>query len=233
MWRRRLRILVIHNAVNKNRRIESSLKTEQAKIDSASDISAGLGLLSTHHYDAIVMDLGDVGSYGASAVQQMRAQEEFAPILAIDGCRSSEDRIRLLEAGADDCLAEPFLPEELAIRLRVMLRRTARWAGNLSVDDLELNGARHLVHRQGKPIPLTPKEFAVLQCLMRHAGQPVSRGLIMREVWKRDTEDITNLVDVYINYLREKIDRCFDKPLIRTVHGVGYIIASSTEQSAA
>jgi DNA-binding response OmpR family regulator len=225
--------LVIHSASKKSQLIESFLKTEQADTDSAADVGAALKLLIAKRYDAVVVDLRNAGLEGASAVQEIRRKEEFAPILAIDGCRSSDDRIRLLEAGADDCLSERFAPSELAVRLRVLLRRTAQLTGRLRVDDLELDGARRVVLRQSKPISLTPKEFAVLQTLMRNAGQPVSRSRIMELVWKGPAQAGTNIVDVYINYLRMKIDRGFDTRLIQTVYGVGYMIAGSSKRTAA
>jgi len=228
-----LRILVIHSSSKKSRLIDGFLKSEQAQADVVADVRAAVDLLVKRHYDAIVVDLLNGGFDGASAVWQLRTKEEFAPILAIDGCRSFDDRIRLLEAGADDCLSEQFAPSKIAVRLQVLLRRTAQLTGRLRVDDLELDGTRRVVLRQGKLISLTPKEFAVLQFLMRNAGQPVSRRRIVEEVWKRSAEQATNIVDVYINYLRLKIDRGFDDPLIRTVHGVGYMIGSSAKQSAA
>jgi DNA-binding response OmpR family regulator len=228
-----LRILVIHSSSKKSRLIDGFLKAEQSQTDVVADVRAAVDLLVARRYDAIVVDLLNGGFDGASAVWQLRTKEEFAPILAIDGCRSFDDRIRLLEAGADDCLSEPFAASEIAVRLRVLLRRTAQLTGRLRVDDLELDGTRRVVFRQGKLISLTPKEFAVLQFLMRNAGQPVSRNRIVEEIWKRNAEGVTNIVDVYINYLRVKIDRGFDNPLIRTVHGVGYMIGSSSKRTAA
>src|SRR5438477_6892981 len=230
-WGISLRILVIHSPSKKSRLIDIFSKSEQA--DVVADVPAAVDLLVTRHYDAIVIDLLSGTFDGASAVWQLRTKEEIAPILAIDGCRSFDDRIRLLEAGADDCLSQPFAPAEIAARLRVLLRRTAQLTGRMRVDDLELDGTRRLVFRQGKLIPLTPKEFAVLQLLMRNAGQPVTRPRIVEEIWKRNAEGVTNIVDVYINYLRLKIDRGFDKPLIQTVHGVGYMIGSSAERKEA
>jgi two-component system OmpR family response regulator len=136
-----------------------------------------------------------------------------------------EDRVRLLNAGVDDCLAKPFAFAELAARVRAILRRgNSSELGVLRVDDLEIDRVAHDVHRAGRAIELSPREFALLEFLMRHEGQPVTRNAIVEQVWKLRFNGMTNVVDVYINYLRRKVDSGHDRPLIRTVRGVGYQI---------
>src|SRR5205807_3036474 len=134
-------------------------------------------------------------------------------ILVLDGSLTSENRLRLLEAGADDCVSEPFSARELAVRLRVLLRRNARLTRNIRLGELEVDTVRRQVRRQGKGIPLTAREFSVLECLIRNPGQPVARSSILSEVWGGDPAGRTNIVDVYINYLRNKIDRDFEHKL--------------------
>jgi DNA-binding response OmpR family regulator len=209
------------------------LQSEQMLFDAAPGVSAALALAEVNRYDAIVLDLRQANCEAASAIQAIRSRDSVAPILTIDGCTSVADRIRVLEAGADDCLTDPFSPQELMARLRVLLRRVAMLSPRLRVADLVLDGARRQITRQGKRIVLTPKEFAVLECLMKNAGQPVSRTSIIEHVWNRASDGLTNIVDVYINYLRTKIDRDFEPKLIRTIYGVGYLLAEPERKTAA
>jgi two-component system OmpR family response regulator len=146
----------------------------------------------------------------------------------VAGANVVEDRVRGLNAGADDFVAKPFEVAELAARIRAVVRRGNR-SGRalLQVNDLELDRISHAVQRQGRQIDLSPKEFCLLELLMRHAGQPVSRSAIVEQVWKLNYDTMTNVVDVYINYLRRKVDVGFELPLIRIVRGVGYQIGAS------
>jgi len=150
------------------------------------------------------------------------------PVMMVTGASLVEERVRGLDAGADDYVAKPFAFAELAARIRAVLRRGSRPArATLQVEDLELDRVTHIVHRGGRGIELSPKEFALLEFLMRHAGQPVSRASIVEQVWKLNFDTLTNVVDVYINYLRRKVDSGYDRALIRTIRGVGYQIGSS------
>jgi len=218
-------ILIVHSPSKKSSALLSLLQSEQLPFETAQDVSAALELAEANHYDAILLDLRQSNGEPASAIRALRSQDSIAPILAIDGCTNVADRIRLLEAGADDCLADPFSPQELLARLRVLLRRVAMFSPRMKVADLVMDGARRQITRQGQRIALTPKEFAVLECLMKNAGQPVSRMAIIEHVWNRTSDGLTNIVDVYINYLRMKIDRDFEPKLIRTIYGVGYLLA--------
>jgi len=199
----------------------------------ASTLSAALKLARQQRFEAFVLDLRRSRLEGAAAVRQLRQHDELAAIVVVGAQASLEERLRLLEAGADDYLSEPLSEKELAVRLRVLLRRTNLLQHKLIVGDLELDLVRHRVTRQGKLISLTARELAVLECLLRHAGQPVSRARIFEAVWNREPNaTTTNLVDVYINYLRSKVDRDFEPKLIRTVYGLGYLLAAEQQRSA-
>lgn len=199
----------------------------------ASTLSAALKLARQQRFEAFVLDLRRSRLEGAAAVRQLRQHDELAAIVVVGAQASLEERLRLLEAGADDYLSEPLSEKELAVRLRVLLRRTNLLQHKLIVGDLELDLVRRRVTRQGKLIALTARELAVLECLLRHAGQPVSRARIFQAVWNREPNaTTTNLVDVYINYLRSKVDRDFEPKLIRTVYGLGYLLAAEQQRSA-
>ena len=199
----------------------------------APTLSAALKLARQRRFEAFVLDLRRSRLDGAAAVRQLRQHDELAAIVVVGAQASLEERLRLLEAGADDYLSEPLSEKELAVRLRVLLRRTNLLQHKLIVGDLELDLVRHRVTRQGKLISLTARELAVLECLLRHAGQPVSRARMFQAVWNREPNaTTTNLVDVYINYLRSKVDRDFEPKLIRTVYGLGYLLAAEQQRSA-
>jgi two-component system, OmpR family, response regulator len=147
-------------------------------------------------------------------------------LLAQDG--SADDRVRALNAGADDVLVKPFAPAELVARVHAVLRRQSRPVRDVFVfEDLEINRVSHEVRRAGRAIDLSPKEYALLEYLLRNPGTPVPRASIVEDVWRMHGDSLTNVVDVYINYLRRKIDAGSDRPLIRTIRGVGYQIGSN------
>ena len=172
---------------------------------------------SDQTYDLVVLDLNRNGTVGLDALRSIRLKKPDQPVLMVAGANVVEDRVRGLNAGADDFVAKPFEVAELAARIRAVLQ----------VNDLELDRISRGVQRQGRQIDLSPKEFCLLELLMRHAGQPVSRSAIVEQVWKLNCDTMTNVVDVYINYLRRKVDVGFELPLIRTVRGVGYQIGAN------
>jgi DNA-binding response OmpR family regulator len=161
-------------------------------------------------------------------LKNIRSHRSELPVIIITGSALVEERIRGLEAGADDFVAKPFAFGELLARIRAVLRRGNRPAkATLRVDDLELDRVSHTVNRGGHAIELSPKEYALLEFLMRNAGQPVTRAMIVEKVWKLNFDTMTNVVDVYINYLRRKVDSGYDRRLIRTIRGVGYQIGGT------
>ena len=179
-------------------------------------------------YDLLILDLGLPGEDGLSVLQHIRTHKPDLPVLIVTGDSPVDSRVRGLDAGADDYLAKPFSYAELAARVRALLRRGSRPApAHLQVEDLELDRVEREVQRAGRSIDLTPKEFALLELLMQHAGQPVSRALIVEQVWGRNGGTRTNVVDVYINYVRRKVDEGFPRHLILTIRGVGYQIGGS------
>ena len=226
-------ILLVQPADKNDHSLLSGLSAEHGMAECVSTLSAALKLAGQRRFEAFVLDLRRSRLDGAAAVRQLRQHDELAAIVVVGAQASLEERLRLLEAGADDYLSEPLSEKELTIRLRVLLRRTNLLQHKLVLGDLELDLVRRRATRQGKLISLTARELAVLECLLRHAGQPVSRARIFHEVWNREPNaTTTNLVDVYINYLRCKVDRDFEPKLIRTVYGLGYLLAAEQERSA-
>src|SRR6202790_2816001 len=182
---------------------------------------------SDQTYDLVVLDLNRNGSVGLDALRSIRLKKPDQPVLMVAGA-NVEDRVRGLNAGADDFVAKPFEVAELAARIRAVVRRGNRTGrAVLQVNDLELDRITHGVQRQGRQIELSPKEFSLLELLMRHAWQPLPRPAIVEQVWKLNCDTRTNVVDVYINYLRRKIDVGFEVELIRTIRGVGYQIGAN------
>jgi two-component system, OmpR family, copper resistance phosphate regulon response regulator CusR len=186
-------------------------------------------LVSSEAFDAVVLDLHLFEPTSLDLLRGIRATQPNLPVLATTTSNLPEDRVLALDAGADDCLAKPFTSAELAARLRAVLRRGPVFSPKamLTVEDLALDRVSHTVERHGRSVDLSPREFALLEFLMRHAGQPVARSAIIEQVWKTTLHTTTNVVDVYINYLRRKVDSGHEHPLIRTIRGIGYQIGSN------
>jgi DNA-binding response OmpR family regulator len=184
-------------------------------------------------FDLILLDLNLPGCDGTEVLRAARQRHPSTAILVVTGRTGLQERVRCLDLGADDCLMKPFALSELAARARALLRRsrTGREA-TLTCGDLELNRVERTVRRAGMPIELTSKEFALAEFLLQHQGQPVSRAELLEHVWKMPTSSATNVVDVYINYLRRKVDQGFGLPLIHTVRGEGYRIAELAKTAA-
>jgi two-component system OmpR family response regulator len=176
-------------------------------------------------YSAILLDLNLPDMPGLDVCKEMRAAHVNAPILILTAEARTSTKVELLDAGADDYLTKPFSLEELKARLRALTRHHAEIAPSINrlvVGDLTLDKSKHIVERSGKRIELRRKEFALLECLMSHAGTVVTRALLTSYAWDDDDDTWTNTVDVHIKYLRDKIDRPFGQRLIKTVHGLGY-----------
>ena len=162
---------------------------------------------------------------GLTVLRKIRVSGSNVRILLLSARKGHSDRVQGLRAGADDYLIKPFFYEELLARLHALLRRPQQLMDRIKVADLELDRIRHIVTRAGKQIKLTQREYAVLEYLMRNAGRTVTRTMVVEHVWNLGFEGLTNIVDVYIKYLREKIDDGFDEPLIHTTRGIGYVLA--------
>ncbi|HEX6905068.1 MAG TPA: response regulator transcription factor, partial [Terriglobales bacterium] len=184
-------ILLIQPADKSGLSLLSGLPAERGMAECASTLSAALKLARQRRFEAFVLDLRRARLDGAAAVRQLRQHDELAAIVVVGAPASLEERLRLLEAGADDYLSEPLSEKELAVRLRVLLRRANLLQHKLVLGDLELDLLRRRATRQGKPIPLSARELGVLECLLRHAGQPLSRTRIFQEVWNREPNTAT------------------------------------------
>jgi DNA-binding response OmpR family regulator len=228
-----MRILVAEDDAPLADFLRQQLQKEQFSVQTVADEAETQRLASDHAYDLVVVDLNLRVDHAMDVLRNIRAKKPDLPVLMVTSGNLAEERVRLLEAGADDTLAKPFAFAELAARIRAVLRRGNRPRALLRVADLEVDRVSHAVTRGGRSIDLSPKEFALLEFLMRHQGQPVTRSSIVEQVWKLNFDTMTNVVDVYINYLRRKVDSSFDPPLIRTIRGVGYQIGGNGSKSAA
>jgi DNA-binding response OmpR family regulator len=222
-----MRILVAEDDAPLGDFLRQRLQQEHFVVQLVSDGKEAQRLASEQPYDIVLLDLS--GTAGLDALRSIRTKKPDLPVLMVTGSGMVEDRVRGLDAGADDYVAKPFVFAELAARIRAVLRRGNRPArALLQVDDLQLDRVSHEVQRAGHAIDLSPKEFALLEFLMRQPGQPVTRTSIVEGVWKLNFDTMTNVVDVYINYLRRKVDSGSDRALIRTIRGVGYQIGGNS-----
>ena len=219
-----MRILVVEDEPGVSSFLLEGLRAEKFVADLAEDGHQALDLLTGTRYDLLVLDLNIPKLDGLGVLARIREKGFATPVLVLTANSAVEDRVKGLEAGADDYVVKPFSFEELLARIRALLRRGTTPGATLRVGDLELDRVKHKVSRAGRPVELTQKEFAVLECLMENAGQPVTRAMLFERVWNSRGEGLTNLVDVYVNYLRSKIDRDFEAKMIQTVRGVGYIL---------
>ena len=222
-----MRVLVIEDEPKVARTIAKALESDYFAVDVATDGLEGLQLLTEIDYDAAVVDWNLPKLDGLTLIRRLRKLQAGVRLLVVGTRQNVSDCVCALDSGADDYLTKPFACEELVARLHALLRRPRELLDVMRVGDLELDRTRRTVTRAGRPIVLTQREYALLAYLMRNAGRTVTRTMVVEHVWNLAFEGFTNIVDVYINYLRHKIDNGFDKPLIRTTRGVGYRIASS------
>lgn len=183
-------------------------------------------LLKNDEYDLVILDLSLPKKSGFDVLKELRKRSAFPPVLILSGLNAVDDKVKGLKLGADDYLAKPFDMKELLARIEALFRRVSN-AGEivkLDIADLEMDLVSRKVQRAGKAIELSPKEFALLEYLLRNKGKVVSRMQIAEEVWGHHFDAGTNFVDVYINYLRNSIDKAFDKKLIHTVYGQGFVL---------
>jgi two-component system, OmpR family, copper resistance phosphate regulon response regulator CusR len=223
-----MRILVAEDDAPLADSLRQQLVQEQFAVQLASDGVEAQRLAANQAFDLVILDLNLPGAAGLDILRNIRSHKPDLPVMVVAGSSQVEERVRGLDAGADDYVAKPFVFAELAARIRAVLRRGNRPANAvLTIADLAVDRVNHTVQRAGHNIELSPKEFALLEYLMRHAGQPVTRTAIVEQVWKLNFDTMTNVVDVYINYLRRKVDTGYDHALIRTVRGVGYQIGGN------
>ncbi|HOU35881.1 MAG TPA: response regulator transcription factor [Candidatus Omnitrophota bacterium] len=220
-----MRILLVEDELRIASFIQRGLKEEDYVVDVAHDGEKGLYLAEINPYDLIILDIILPVKDGVSVCRELRRKKINAPILMLTSKDGVRDKVLGLNSGADDYLAKPFDFEELLARIAALLRRNKiDKTGLLKVADLELDRTRHKVARAGKDIVLTSKEFALLEYLMDNAGHAVTRTMISEHVWHEDFDNFTNVIDVYMSFLRSKIDKGHKKQLIHTIHGKGYIV---------
>lgn len=221
-----MRMLIVEDDAALGTFLDRGFGAEHYVVDVAAVDHEVVQLAVSRAYDAVIFDLHVVQPEELTLLRQIRVVRQDLPILILADPARPEERVQVLDAGADDLLLKPFAFAELAARVRAMLRRCARAARAvdtiLRVDDLELNRVEHCVKRAGKKIELTPKEFALLEYLMRNCGRHVTRAEIVEHVWNVTFDRMTNVVDVYINYVRKKVDATSDRKLVHTIRGVGY-----------
>lgn len=218
-------LLVVEDERRVRSFIERGLSEEGHAVRACADAAAAEAALAEGGIDLVLLDWMLPGTSGLDALRRWRARGDVIPVIMLTARDALEDRIAALDAGADDYLVKPFQFEELLARVRAVLRRVAgRASPLLSCADLLLDPVRHRVTRAGAPIALTAREFALLQYLLQHAGEVVSRTRIAAAVWEHDFDTFSNVVEVYVRYLRAKIDEPFGRPLIHTVRGAGYVL---------
>jgi len=219
-----MRILVIEDEKKIASFIKRGLKEEGHMVDVAYDGEEGYQLSGENDYDLILLDIMLPKRDGISLCRQLRDDGVTTPVLMLTAKDSVQDKVTGLDSGADDYLTKPFAFEELLARTRALVRKRSPQATKLQVGDLVLDLISHRVTRAGREILLTMKEYALLEYLMRNAGTVVTRTMITEHVWDIDFDTSTNVIDVYINYLRNKIDSGQQKKLIHTVRGRGYLL---------
>jgi two-component system, OmpR family, copper resistance phosphate regulon response regulator CusR len=207
--------------------VKKGLEAEHYAVDISADGEQARAFAEEFNYDIVVLDLNLPRLDGVSILRYLRTKKPSVPILVLTGRNRIEDRVQCLDLGADDYLVKPFSFAELSARIRALLRRSHLPAESLlTIDDLKLDRVERRVERGGRRIELTSKEFALLEYLMRNAGRRITRAMIIEHVWNLSFDTCTNVVDVYVNYLRRKVDDGFGKRLIHTVRGVGYELSS-------
>ncbi len=220
-----MHILVVEDEKKVASFIRRGLAAEHYEVDVAPDGATGLSRALATEYDLVILDVMLPGRNGLEVVRELRSSRRAVPILLLTARAGLSDKVSGLDLGADDYLTKPFEFAELLARVRALLRRGAPAAPpTLSVADLTLDPATRKVARGQQPIDLSPREYALLEFFMRNRGRVLSRTLIAQHVWGIDFDTFTNVIDVYVNYLRRKIDTNFEPKLLQTVRGVGYVL---------
>jgi DNA-binding response OmpR family regulator len=220
-----MRLLIVEDDPKLAEFVARGLRAERFAVDVAADGAEWQRFLDTYSYDLLILDLMLPRLSGTELLSWVRRRQSALPVLVLTARDATEDKVRHFEAGADDYLTKPFDFAELVVRVRALLRRSpVERADTLRIADLELNRLTQQVHRGGQPVELTAKEYALLEYLMSSPGRAFSRAMIIEHVWDQSFEGLTNIVDVYVRYLRRKVDDAFPVKLIHTIRGVGYTI---------
>lgn len=220
-----MRLLFVEDEPDLREVLKKQLQSSGYSVDACGDGLEALDYMQLTAYDAIILDIMLPGLDGLAVLQKMRTAGDKTPVLLLTARGSVEDRVAGLDLGADDYLVKPFAFDELVARLRVLLRRSSGQVSNvLRCGDLEMDLSSRSVSRNGRELQLSAKEFAVLEYLLRNQGVVLTRETIENHVWDYDFEGGSNVVDVYIRYLRKKVDDGFEKKLIQTVRGTGYVL---------
>ncbi|MCD8082973.1 MAG: response regulator transcription factor [Clostridiales bacterium] len=220
-----MRILLAEDERDLNRIITEKLTSDGYSVDSCHDGKEAMDILAYTDYDAVILDIMMPGADGFAVLKSLRNAKKTTPVLFLTARDSVSDRVKGLDSGANDYLVKPFSFDELTARIRAMIRSSHGAAGNeLSVGDLVMDCAARRVTRGGKEIALSAREYALLEYLMHNAGIVLTREKIEDHIWNYDYEGGTNVVDVYISYLRRKIDSGQEQKLIHTVRGRGYVL---------
>lgn len=221
-----MRILVIEDEKRLSDVIKKGLVEEGYAVDQAFDGEEGLFLGESESYDVIILDVMLPKIDGIEVCKKLRSKKVSIPIIMLTAKSNTEDKVIGLDSGADDYLVKPFEFIELKSRIQALLRRSYKQSElEISIDDLEVDPTKHIVKRSGNLISLTPKEFSIIELLIRNKGQVVTRTQIIEHTWDYNFDSLSNVVDVFIANLRKKIDGGYKKKLIHTVHGVGYKIS--------
>jgi two-component system, OmpR family, copper resistance phosphate regulon response regulator CusR len=225
-----MRILIAEDDAPLATVIVQAFKSEDHVTKVAASGDHALHLMQKERFDLLILDLNLPVVNGSEVLQKVRSENSNIPILILTATDEVAERVACLDAGADDYLTKPFSFSELSARIRAVLRRKNQpGQAFLKVADLELDYMQRTVQRAGRVIELTPKEFSLLEYFMRNPGQHITRNMIIEHVWKLSPDTMTNVVDVYVNYLRKKIDEGAKIKLIRTVRGVGYMFGMNEE----
>jgi two-component system copper resistance phosphate regulon response regulator CusR len=225
-----MRILVIEDEHKVADIIVRGLRAERFAVDVAYDGAKAWEMASVYDYNLIILDLMLPGIAGQEILRRLRRAKMEAPVLVLTARVSTAEKVETFEAGADDYLTKPFAFAELLVRVKALLRRgLATHSSVLRVGDLEVDRLSQQVKRAGKKIDLTSKEYALLEYLASNAGRVLSRTMIIEHVWDQSFEGLTNIVDVYVRHLREKIDEDHSQKLLRTVRGVGYCVSDEAK----
>jgi len=224
-----MRVLLVEDEKNVSAFIKQGLEEDFYSVDVAEDGVEGYAMATGQTYDLVILDLMLPGMDGREVCRKLREKGIKTPVLMLTALNSVPDKVEGLESGADDYLTKPFAFSEMLARVRALLRRSADYTGEMTFEDLRVDLMTRRVFRGDREIALTPKEFSLLEYLLRNKARVVSRTQILENVWGYDFDPNTNVVDVHIKFLREKIDREAEQKLIHTVRGVGYVLKAEDD----